>query len=705
MWKGSHHEPSDVRVFLDNLLPYPIRWKHDEGVTRCPFHNDKTPSFSVNPTKGVWICFAGCGDGTIKSLTERLGKHPPVFNSLTQSLKSPPIKKYKRHEQEYLYWDIFDSPKFLIGRDSTPSGKKFIMYHYENDEWIMGKGDYSPIPYQLPEVISAINRGLPVLIVEGEKDADKLNNAFGYDQLVATTNMGGAGNWSDADYYNGYLGDASIFIIPDNDEVGLQHAQKVANSVGKYAKEVHIINLPGLPPKGDVSDWLANGNTTEELFELMKSSHHAQSPVPNKIEIDIMRKYFDGSRFVPALLAKEILQSTPFFSDGNQLFAYQDGVYRANGENLVRLLCLNMLGNEYRINHVREVMHYIHTQAFVDPAKINMDDGRISLLNGLFDLAEHTLLPHIPNRQSTIQLPVAYDANAKCPQITAFLGQVIPADAIPTVLEFIGYCLTMNAKYEKALMPTGTGANGKSTFIKLVEAFLGKTNTTSIPLHELAESRFKRADLQGTLLNTFGDISSRQLETSSIFKAIVSGDKIDAERKGKDPFYFKPYSKLLFSANELPGSKDFNKAYLRRWIVMPFPNSFDYGRNADPDLISKLTTSEEMSGLLNLALEGLKRLYTNNKFTESETTRKAIDNFLIEADSVVGFINECCELHDGAECQTMVLYSGYKRWCEESGLRPLGKSSFYKRLVDQFPQLIKGRRNKQKEYWEGITIT
>jgi putative DNA primase/helicase len=697
---------SDVRSWLSDMLPHRIRWKLDEGTTRCPFHHDNNPSFSVNWVKGVWICHANCGQGNIKSLAERLGEHSPVFLSQPQPMAiRSPTKKVWHHEQEYVYHDIFDEPVFLVGRIPTLDGKRFLMYHYVNDEWFTGKGGHESVPYQLPRVIDAIQQGLPIAVVEGEKDADKINSIDWPNGLVATTNMGGAQNWSTDEMYNSYFNGANLYVIPDNDEAGKTHAQIVAKSVEKYAIDVHIINLPGLPPKGDVSDWLECGHTPEELLALMASQERLKPNVLDKIEMEVLQKYFDGSRFVPALLGKEIMQLTPLFFDGIQLFAYQDGVYRANGLFVIRQLCQKLLGNEYRINRVHEVVHYIETDKWIEPQKVDIDDGRISVLNGLLDLNDGSISPHSSNRLSTIQLPVAYDANAKCPRIEAFLGQVIPEDAIPTVLEYIGYCLTMSAKYEKATMLTGSGANGKSTFTKLIEAFIGKSNTTNIPLQELAESRFKRADLQGTLLNTFGDISSRQLETSSIFKVIVSGDEIDAERKGKDPFYFKPYSKLLFSANELPGSKDFNKAYLRRWIVIPFPNNFDYGRNADPDLLSKLTTPEELSGLMNLALEGLKRLQTNQQFTESETTRRAIDIFLKEADSVVGFVDECCELQVGAECQTMVLYSRYKGWCEESGLKPLGKASFYKRLTDQYPQLIKGRRNKQKEYWEGIAIT
>ncbi|WP_052476118.1 phage/plasmid primase, P4 family [Cohnella kolymensis] len=706
-WNERWLVSANIRNLIEEMLPHPIRWSHEEGQTRCPFHDDQTPSFSVNPVKGVWHCFSGCGGGSIQVLSERLGFKFPAFLSepnLPEAIAPPAIKKFHKHEQEHIYQDNIGNPVFLVGRDPSPQGKKIMMYHAVNGQWFVGKGQHRPLPYQLPRVISAIDRGLPVVIVEGEKDADTVNNKFQDIGLVATTNMGGALKWNRDDEYNCYFWNAEVYIIPDNDDIGRKHAQEVSSTVGRYARSVSIIGLPDLPCKGDVTDWFALGNSPEAFLALLSKQTPLHEPSAGKVEIDVLRKYFDGNRFVPALLANDILQGMPCFFDGNQLFNYQNGMYRANGEIAIRQYCQRMLGNEYRINRVKEVAHYIETQTYVEPNEFNSDDGRISLLNGLFDLANRSLSPHIPERLSTIQLPVTYDQNAKCPQIETFLAEVLPADTIHTVLEFIGYCLIMNAKYEKALMLTGTGANGNSTFIKLISTFLGKCNTTSIPLQELADSRWKRADLQGTLLNSFADISSRSLETSSIFKAIVSGDEIDAERKGKDPFYFRPYAKMLFSANELPGSKDLSKAFMRRWSVVPFPNSFDYGKTADPDLIYKLTTPEELSGLLNLALDGLNRLQYNKEFTSSETTTAAIEIFLKEVDSVAAFVDDCCELEEKAECRTTVLYSRYRHWCEESGVHPLGRTHFNKRLSEQYPKLIKARRYKQPEHWEGITI-
>jgi hypothetical protein len=114
----------------------------------------------------------------------------------------------------------------------------------------------------LPEVLAAVDRGDRVYVVEGEKDVERLASAG----LATTTNSGGAGKWR-AEYGQHFKG-AKVAILPDNDDPGRHHAEQVARSLHGVAAEVKVVALPGLPPKGDVSDWLAAGRTVDELQRL-----------------------------------------------------------------------------------------------------------------------------------------------------------------------------------------------------------------------------------------------------------------------------------------------------------------------------------------------------------------------------------------------------------------------------------------------------
>ncbi|GGK31705.1 hypothetical protein GCM10010965_25690 [Caldalkalibacillus thermarum] len=680
----------DLKAKLENLLPHPIRWKGVQGMTRCPFHDDRNPSFTVNVEKGVWHCFAGCGSGTVQELVKRLGG----------DLKSKP--KQRKHQHEYVYTDAEGNPVLMVARDDAPQGKRIVQYHHKDGQWYTGKGHAKPVPYNLPLLIRAIEAGNPVFVVEGEKCADALS-AF---QCPATTNAGGAGKWPQDETYNAYFKGADVILIPDNDEVGKKHMIQVAQALKPFVNSMKWLNLD-VPEKGDVYDWLKAGHTPKELWELAKEAETYEPPAPLTViegGRDVVRqKYFDGGKFVPAWLAEDIMRDVPVLFDTQQLFIYQDGVYVPdNGDWYVKKLCQDRLGIEYRQNREAETIAYIKRSALIDTDRLNPDDGLINVRNGLLNWRSGKLLPHTHERLSTIQLPVEYHPNAKCPHIQKFLQEVMPGDAIPVVLEFLGYCLVTHTRYEKALMLTGTGANGKSVFIHLLTALVGKENAVSVPFQELADSRWKRADLQGKLVNTFADISHKAVENSGVFKAIVSGDTIDAERKGKDPFYYQPFAKLVFSANELPSSLDVSDGYFRRWLIVPFPNRFE-GKKADKKLLDKLTTPEELSGLLNLAVEGLRRLDSQGDFSHSETVHNMVEQYRQDVDNVTAFVNECCLVDDDAAVPKTELYEAYQAFCEENGMRPLGRNRFNRRLKEVVTG-IKEDKNSGIRKWKGICL-
>ena len=138
--------------------------------------------------------------------------------------------------------------------------------------WIWNLGDVARVLYRLPELVASVADGRPVFVVEGEKDADNLA-ALG---VVATTCAMGAGKWRPE--YNDALRDRHVFIVPDNDEPGRAHAEQVAEALADVAASVKIVELPGLPPKGDVSDWLAAGGTKEALLTLTQRGEAWECP-------------------------------------------------------------------------------------------------------------------------------------------------------------------------------------------------------------------------------------------------------------------------------------------------------------------------------------------------------------------------------------------------------------------------------------------
>ncbi|MEY2195740.1 phage/plasmid primase, P4 family [Neobacillus sp. BF23-41] len=371
-------------------------------------------------------------------------------------------------------------------------------------------------------------------------------------------------------------------------------------------------------------------------------------------------QFFDGKTFIPSRLGDTLIEQLPLVYDGNHLYHYENGVYVPKGDLYIRKMAHDLLGERFRRRYVEEAIYYIESICYKEVNSVNENDGIINVANGLLDVTTGELYEHTPSRFSTIQLPVKYDPYADCPNIKKFLSDVLPSDSIQMMEEGFGFLMLPSTQYEKAMMLTGDGGNGKSKLIALVGHFLGNVNVSNVPLQDLENNRFKLAQLYGKLANTFADIPSSALEKSSTFKSIVSGDRMSAEFKGKDSFDFTPVARLIFSANELPKSSDLTNGFFRRWLIVPFPNKFE-GKNADKNLMDKLTTEEELSGLLNLALNGLKRLREQGHFTENETTMTALDNYKRDIDNISTFIEEECMLGEN--------YRVIKRnlWCYDSG--------------------------------------
>lgn len=138
-------------------------------------------------------------------------------------------------------------------------------------EWFSGMGGHPPMLYRLPDIARAMADD-PIFIVEGEKDADALASLG----LIATTNSNGAGKWRDS--FSRSLAGRDVAILPDKDDVGRDHAEKVLSSVHGIARSVKVIELPDLPDKGDVSDWIEAGHSVDELLNLVAATQPLTDP-------------------------------------------------------------------------------------------------------------------------------------------------------------------------------------------------------------------------------------------------------------------------------------------------------------------------------------------------------------------------------------------------------------------------------------------
>lgn len=419
--------------------------------------------------------------------------------------------------------------------------------------------------------------------------------------------------------------------------------------------------------------------------------------------------FFEQGDFEPSHLAELLMKRHIFktLTDTREMLVYKNGVYVPGGEVLILAECRQILKEKCRQRRTNEVQHLIQCSTFADRLTFDGNKNLLNVRNGLFDLDTWTLLPHSPDILSFVQLPVTYDPSADCPTIKKFFSEVVQEKDVPLLSELTGFSLLPDYRIQKAAMLTGEGNNGKGTFLRLLTAFLGKENTSAVSLRDFSINRFATASLYGKYANLCADISSTELNNTGIFKMLTGGDTIRAERKGREPFNFTNRAKLMFSANTLPASRDETRGFWRRWLIIEFCFCFD-GRE-DTDLDSKLQTEKELSGLLNMALEALKRLISLKKFSRDDDSEAIARDYTRRANPVHAFVEDWCELKYGDENwfeEKETFYARFKDYTKENRLPTLSQSEFGGN-INRLPGISgqkRGSKGQQKPVYVGIQL-
>jgi putative DNA primase/helicase len=316
--------------------------------------------------------------------------------------------------------------------------------------------------------------------------------------------------------------------------------------------------------------------------------------------------------------------------------------------------------------------------AHFEPVSSDNKTVLINLQNGTFEItaASQRLRPFSSYDFLTYQLPFEYDEAADAPLFRAYLNRVLPETELQNILaEFFGYVFTKHLKLEKALLLYGTGANGKSVLFDVMNALLGKENVTNFSLSDLLQEH-NRALIANKLLNYGSEINAST--TRDIFKNLVSTEPIQARLKYGNSFLMENYAKLCFNCNELPRDIEQTTAYFRRLLIIPFRITIP-DNEQDTTLASKIIETE-LSGVFNWILEGLRRLLTNERFTESVIVATEIETYRKESDSVAMFIADENYKRSNEFTTLKNLYQSYKIYCQENGYRPMGRNKFGHRL-------------------------
>ena len=389
--------------------------------------------------------------------------------------------------------------------------------------------------------------------------------------------------------------------------------------------------------------------------------------------------WFDGQNINEALFCEEFLQESRIIF-ANRAFFTPNG--RVTDDIVLRGEVYEKL-KSYTISSVpqkiKNIMELLKLEAMVEdlppqPDRIHVANGTL-MLDGRF----------IEGKKEIVQsrLPVSYNPNAAAPALWLnFLDGLLYEEDIPTLQEFIGYCLIPSNKGQRMMVIKGNGGEGKSQIGAVLSAIFG-TNMKDGSIGKISENRFARADLEHILLCVDDDMRMEALRQTNYVKSIVTAQgKMDLERKGKQSYQGWMFARLLaFSNGDLQALYDRSDGFYRRQLVLTTKVK-PVDRADDPDLAEKMKAEAE--GIFLWAFEGLQRLVANNfKFTESDRIRENREAVKRDNNNIFDFMDSegYIQRKADASISSKDFYEIYRMWCEENSLAPLKARSFSDAMI------------------------
>jgi putative DNA primase/helicase len=369
------------------------------------------------------------------------------------------------------------------------------------------------------------------------------------------------------------------------------------------------------------------------------------------------------------------------------------------------------------VNHARHSESDSKRQAMINSAKsepeipimpddLDRDPWLLNVLNGTLDLRTGELRPHERGDLISKLAPVEFDGEAECPAWGKFLERIFNHnfDLILFLKKAVGYALTGNTREQCLFFLYGLGANGKSTFLDVIQTMLGDyaTQTTSetfMVKKQGGQLSNDVADLRGARFVSAVEIESGRRMAEVLIKQMTGGDRLKARFLYSEFFEFKPEFKIFLAANHKPVIRGTDNAIWRRIYLIPFTVQIPR-EEQDRELPDKLKA--EFPGILNWAKEGCIN-WKNHDLDPPQSVQEATQTYREEMDILGNFLSECCLVVPGASASAKDLYEAYYKWAEDNGeKRPLSQRNFGVNLTERGFQ--RGRSTGGQHFWWGIGL-
>ncbi len=390
---------------------------------------------------------------------------------------------------------------------------------------------------------------------------------------------------------------------------------------------------------------------------------------------------------------------------------YSGGVWSVKGRGIIKSAIERLLGSYSKNNIVSEVLEKIKRRTEI--AREEADDipnYKRALENGVLDLEDSEnikFIPHDKKYNFRHKFPIKYDPKAKCPVTMKFMKETFYEEDLISIEEWFGFHLQRRYSFKTAVIIHGPKDTGKTVLLNLLTIFLGG-NVSGLSLQEISRAKpFDLMTLKDKDANIHDDLSSSDMQSVGGFKKAIGDGFIDGEMKFGDKDRFRNTAKNTNACNTIPsaGEDIDDEAYYGRIKLFPLDNVIPKEKQ-DGKLLDKMTTPEELSGLLNWAIEGYERLIKNNCFSNEKTPEETKFIMVQNGNSLSKFANEVLIQADGEKVDKEEMYQVYCKWCSEHKpkLSPDSKDKIGKTLT-KFASFTQASSTGKVRYWLNVKLT
>lgn len=376
-----------------------------------------------------------------------------------------------------------------------------------------------------------------------------------------------------------------------------------------------------------------------------------------------------------------------YIAESGELYVYDKTHYRPYHTAEVKKFAEDHFSQPVKETERIEYLRAVEASDYTGLDFLNKTpEGKINLANGVLDIKTGALSMHDKEYNFTYCLPYDYDPKATCPTWDAFIKDAtLEREDLAKILhEYLGYCLYGGEYiYHKALILSGGGKNGKSTFVDVLKALMGDDNTSTIPLVSIAANPWALAEMQRALVNISEEEPPTCFKETGTFKNLTGNNTVMARKLYKSPFKFLSKAKIVITYNEMPFIKDTSTGMRRRLLIIPFDLDLENNpTKVNTNIHKELAT--ELSGIFNRALAGYIRLKDQKDFTKSKSVEKEVIEVMESSNTFYLWYSERVVKEDDFKCKLIDLYNDYRAYMDDSGERNyLGRRKFTQELKNK----------------------